>query len=50
MIAMVTVGIQYPGSANRATTETNLVTGFTSALNIILSYGKLSKAPETNVF
>ncbi|KAL4876737.1 transmembrane amino acid transporter protein-domain-containing protein [Aspergillus karnatakaensis] len=38
MIAMITVGIQYEGGAIRATTETNLVTGFTSALNIILSY------------
>ncbi|KAL4792198.1 transmembrane amino acid transporter protein-domain-containing protein [Aspergillus venezuelensis] len=37
-IAMVAIGIEHPGSRVKATTETNLVTGFTSALNIILSY------------
>ncbi|OJJ53546.1 hypothetical protein ASPSYDRAFT_187757 [Aspergillus sydowii CBS 593.65] len=38
MIAMVAIGIEHPGGPVKATTETNLVTGFTSALNIILSY------------
>ncbi|KAI9370256.1 transmembrane amino acid transporter protein-domain-containing protein [Aspergillus egyptiacus] len=38
IIAMVAVGIQHPGGPVKATTETSLVTGFTSALNIILSY------------
>ncbi len=42
MIAMVAIGIEHPGGPVKATTETNLVTGFTSALNIILSYGELS--------
>ncbi|KAJ0418655.1 transmembrane amino acid transporter protein-domain-containing protein [Aspergillus carlsbadensis] len=38
VIAMIAIGIQHPGGPVKATTETNLVTGFTSALNIILSY------------
>ncbi|KAL4914755.1 transmembrane amino acid transporter protein-domain-containing protein [Aspergillus aurantiobrunneus] len=38
LIAMVAIGIEHPGGPVKATTETSLVTGFTSALNIILSY------------
>ncbi|KAL3478878.1 transmembrane amino acid transporter protein-domain-containing protein [Aspergillus californicus] len=38
IVAMVAVGIEHPGGPVKATTETSLVTGFTSALNIILSY------------
>ncbi|KAL4802440.1 transmembrane amino acid transporter protein-domain-containing protein [Aspergillus unguis] len=38
VIAMIAIGIEHPGAPVKATTETNLVTGFTSALNIILSY------------
>ncbi|KAL2844545.1 transmembrane amino acid transporter protein-domain-containing protein, partial [Aspergillus pseudoustus] len=38
VIAMIAIGIEHPGGPVKATTETNLVTGFTSALNIILSY------------
>lgn len=40
MIAMVAIGVEHPGGPVKATAETNLVTGFTAALNIILSYGK----------
>ncbi|KAL4756732.1 transmembrane amino acid transporter protein-domain-containing protein [Aspergillus foveolatus] len=38
MIAMVAIGVEHPGGPVKATAETNLVTGFTAALNIILSY------------
>ncbi|KAL4900428.1 hypothetical protein BDW74DRAFT_182759 [Aspergillus multicolor] len=40
VIAMIAIGIENPNADGpvKATTETNLVTGFTSALNIILSY------------
>ncbi|KAL4939125.1 hypothetical protein BDV06DRAFT_214544 [Aspergillus oleicola] len=38
VIAMIAIGIEHPGSPVKAATETNLVTGFTSALSIILSY------------
>lgn len=36
---MIAIAIQSPGAFPKATVETNLVTGFTSALNIALSYG-----------
>lgn len=39
MIVMIALGIQNPGSAVKATIETNLVTGFTAAANIAFSYG-----------
>ncbi|KAH8425149.1 uncharacterized protein LDX57_002898 [Aspergillus melleus] len=38
IISMVAVAIQHPGAVAKATVETNLVNGFTSALNIALSY------------
>ncbi|KAL4786870.1 transmembrane amino acid transporter protein-domain-containing protein [Aspergillus varians] len=38
ILAMIAIGIQHPGSAVKATTETSFVTGFTSALNIVISY------------
>lgn len=44
MVAMVAIGIEHPGGPVKATTETNLVTGFTSALNIILSYGEYASS------
>ncbi|KAL4956121.1 transmembrane amino acid transporter protein-domain-containing protein [Aspergillus filifer] len=37
-VAIVAIGLEHPGGRVKATTETNLVTGVTSALNIILSY------------
>lgn len=37
---MIAIAIQNPVTSVRATVQTNLVTGFTSALNISLSYGK----------
>ncbi|KAA8650817.1 uncharacterized protein ATNIH1004_003506 [Aspergillus tanneri] len=38
LITMIAIAIQNTGSVVKATAETNLVTGFTSALNIALSY------------
>ncbi|KAK1145248.1 hypothetical protein N8T08_004401 [Aspergillus melleus] len=38
ILTMVAVAIQHPGAVAKATVETNLVNGFTSALNIALSY------------
>lgn len=37
---MIAIAIQNPGNTVKATVETDLVTGFTSALNIALSYGQ----------
>ena len=42
LIAMIAIAIQNPNPSAQATVATNLVTGFTSALNITLSYGQLS--------
>lgn len=39
LITMIAIAIQSPGTITKATVETNLVTGCTSALNIALSYG-----------
>ncbi|KAE8153690.1 transmembrane amino acid transporter protein-domain-containing protein [Aspergillus avenaceus] len=38
MVAMIAIGIQKPGMTIEAFTEPSLVTGFTAALNIALSY------------
>ena len=47
LVAMIAIAIQNPGVAVKATTATDLVTGFTSALNITLSYGpSRSMIPE----
>ena len=42
LVAMIAIAIQNPGIAVKATITTDLVTGFTSALNIALSYGPSS--------
>lgn len=44
LIAMIAIAIQNPGPSVQATVTTNLVTGFTSALNIALSYGQSSSS------
>ncbi|CEO59721.1 hypothetical protein PMG11_04386 [Penicillium brasilianum] len=38
MIVMIALGVQNPGSAVKATIKTNLVTGFTAAVNIAFLY------------
>lgn len=37
---MIAVGVQSIEASPKATVDTNLVTGFTSAANIVLSYGQ----------
>lgn len=52
IVTMVAVGIQDSGTPPQATVDTTLVTGVTSAANIILSYGESSmpaKKSGTNI-
>lgn len=44
VITMVAVGVQDSGTPPKAVVDTNLVSGFTSAANIILSYGQSCRA------
>lgn len=47
---MIAIAIENPMPSIKATVPTNLVTGFTSALNITLSYGPSSPFTPSSPF